>query len=281
MLRVATTALVLGILLAPATLADHAYSHRYIVFGRVVDAAGSPVQGLDVAVEMPRAVWIEGPCDPDPRTWTEAFGTLTTRPVTNDQGEFVFCSHVHEIPTDAGAGVVTLEGGGSRAFEIDPARRLSFVLMQLPDVDPRARIDGYDHEYTVWGRFWRPSQGEDFIEGVRVAGETLDLATVRVLIDAEGVRYENATRTNGYGDFSVRVPVDHRLRGGTIQVSVGPVDATRPVDPTYGGTGFLVDLPSDQDRFVGGVLGAVAIALVGGAAVLPVVRRLRPPDDGT
>ncbi len=44
--------LLLGSLLAPLTDGSHTVGHRYLVFGRLIDGAGNPVQNQDVSIQI-------------------------------------------------------------------------------------------------------------------------------------------------------------------------------------------------------------------------------------
>src|ERR1700752_1037177 len=86
-----------GMTLLPVAAADHSYSHRYIIYGRVLDANHDPVQGVTVNVGYDSVFQgtLEGACANQPGTETEAFGRTQNIPVTNAWGEFMVCFHKH------------------------------------------------------------------------------------------------------------------------------------------------------------------------------------------
>lgn len=203
--------LLLAALLAPAAAADHVYSHRYVVLGRVLDAEGRPVPSVTVVLAFRNAT-AEGPCANQPNTETEAFGPTTTRPVTNAHGEFMFCSHVHALPRASDAMQAELsvrERNVTERVPVDPLFRSSFVVLRLPAAEPHADASALDATHTVAGRLWREAPGDGvMVENVRVYGHTVNRVPVNVTLTlgtGETLR-ANAT-TNGYGDFSLRVPL--------------------------------------------------------------------------
>ena len=81
---VAVLALFALVPLAQHASADHVYTHRYVVQGRVVDTAGQPVQGATMTVEFrgwfPDDGEIAGTCreDNSQRTGDTTFLTATS-----------------------------------------------------------------------------------------------------------------------------------------------------------------------------------------------------------
>lgn len=273
---------VLALLFAVATLlpvaaADHTYSHRYIVFGRVVDANDNPVQGVTVDLGY-KDFEPDGACVRQPNTETEAFGETTTKPVTNQYGEFTFCFHTHSMsralpgtgilrvpdPADPTASLVEQE------FRLDPYTRHSFQLLRLDEPSDAANPDVLESAYTIQGNAWRSAGGETYLDSVRVFGLALENAPVNITFTYNGREPVtlNAT-TNGYGDFAIRVPVEERPTTGEVTIEVANETFTEPVNP-YGVTAFAVELEEQDDPFVQKfLLGAgivLGIAVVGGAA---------------
>ena len=70
--------------LLPSASADHVYSHRYVVYARVVDEQDRPVPGVPVTLDFPETV--EGTCNPQPKNATEYFGNTVTRNVSDANG---------------------------------------------------------------------------------------------------------------------------------------------------------------------------------------------------
>jgi hypothetical protein len=206
---------------APLASADHVYSHRYIVVGRLVDAAGNPVPDANVSLTL-RDLTSEGPCANQPGTETEAFGRTQDRPVTNQWGEFMFCRHVHAMSRALpGTAVLRVEGANvTEEVPLDPYFRISSVVLRLPEPSPRANATALDTAYTVAGRAWQEA-GAGVVEGIRVFGTTVDRVPVNVTLERHGWTERVNATTNNYGDFSVRIPVDARMADGRILVEVG------------------------------------------------------------
>lgn len=219
--------LLLGALLVPVAAADHVYSHRYVVLGRVLDADGNPVLGVTVALAL-RGVGTEGACANQPGTETEAFGPTTTRPTTNALGEFTFCAHVHILPRASDAAQVELsvpQRNVTQAAPVDPLFRSSVVVLRLPAAEPAANGTALDVTHTVAGRLWREAPGEGvMLENVRVYGHTVNRVPVNVTVTTNEGHVLNASSvTNGYGDFSLRLPLPEGAlpRGKVVVEALG------------------------------------------------------------
>lgn len=258
--------------LAPMAEADHTYSHRYVVFGRVVDAAGNPVQGLGTNLGY-RDFQPEGACANQPNTETEAFGVTRTTPVTNEYGEFIFCFHAHRMSDQLeGHGIIDIaELQLTHEFEFDAHTRHSFVFIQLNETHPRANPTILDESYTIMGNVWRETSKDTYLDGVKVYGLTIDNAPVNITFTYNGnepIRL-NAT-TNAYGNFAIRVPVTERPTSGTVTIEVANETVTHPIDGTYGVTAAKVTLERVSDPFLSKLLiGAgilAAVAVVGGGS---------------
>lgn len=258
--------------LAPLAEADHAYSHRYVVFGRVVDAAGNPVQGLQTDLRY-RDFTPEGACANQPGTETEAFGSTRTTPITNQYGEFIFCFHAHRMSDQLeGHGIIAIpEAGMVHEFEFDAHTRHSFVLIQLNETRADANPDILEQSYTILGNVWRETSKDTYLEGVKVYGVTIDQAPVNITFTYNGkepIRL-NAT-TNNYGNFAIRIPVTERPVSGEVTIETEGETFTAPVDATYGVTTFKAELERVSDPFLTNLLIGVgvvaAVAVVGGGS---------------
>lgn len=266
-------ALLASSLLLPLAASDHAYSHRYIIYGRVIDANGNPVPGLTVNFGL-KDLETEGPCANQPGTETEAFGRTEDKRVTNPWGEFMFCRHVHSMSRAIPGTAVLLipeANNFSKEVELDPYYRVSFVSLQLPDVRPDATTEVKD--YTVLGRLWTEGDAKTHVEGIRVFGETYNNGPVNVTLEVPGQEPIHAnTTTNNYGDFAIRIPVTAKPSGGFVTIEANGHTYREAVDPTVGTTAFKVELPGSS-FFSGTVLYATlgiaaAAVIVVGAFVL-------------
>lgn len=254
--------------LLPLAVADHAYSHRYVVYGRVVDANGDPVPSMTVRLGFQDVTGIEGNCANQPGTETEAFGRTETRQVTNEHGEFMFCTHVHQLARSLpGAAIVSVENVNVTE-EIDVNFRTSFVVVKLPDVRENANKNVRDTTYTVLGRLWRDSSS-DRVEGIRVFGETVDNVPVNITLNYDGKTVKVNTTTNNYGDFAVRVPVESRPTSGTIVVEAVGETHTEEIDPTAGATQMKIETEKAPSALLSGntlwvIVGiAAAVGIIG------------------
>lgn len=259
--------------LVPVVMADHAYSHRYVIYGRVIDADGNPVPGLTVDLGFRDVQGLEGNCAQQPGTETDAFGRTETRPVTNTYGEFTFCAHVHSMSrTLPGVAILQVEGGNAtEEITLDPYYRVSYATLQLPDTHPRADPSILDTTYTVVGRMWLEGNSRTHVEGIRVFGETLNNAPVNVTVEYDGKTSTVQTMTNNYGDFAVRVPVESRPTEGTVRVQAANMSFTEDVDPRAGATLLKAEAGSVGGGFftkttlyvVGGILATVLLVAGG------------------
>jgi len=264
----------------PLAAADHAYSHRYVVFGRVVDAAGNSVPGLTVDLGYEPPFEPEGPCATQPNIDTEAFGPTRTQPVTNEMGEFIFCFHTHAMSrTTPGAGIIRIDSLDlDQRFEFDGFMRYSIVTVKLPDVHPAANTTANDATYTVVGRAWQAAGTDIRIEGIRVYGDTIQNTPVEVTLAYNGQEPVTVTtRTNGYGDFAVRVPVVERATSGTVTVTIENSTFTSAVTDS-GMSAVRAEVAKANDPFVAKALLGVGIAaavVVGGGAVWYTTNKVR------
>lgn len=229
--------------LLPMAEADHAYSHRYVIFGRLLDSEGNPVPGQTVQLGFRDVGNVEGRCATQPRTETDAFGRTEDRPVTNEFGEFMFCAHVHSlsraIPGHAILNVV--EANVTKEIELDVYRRMSYVPIELAEPHPNANKEALQRSYTVVGRLWREASA-DHVEGIRVFGETVNNAPVNVTLEYDGKTVTANTTTNNYGDFAVRVPVDSRPTAGTVRIQAEGETFSGAIEPRVGTTALKPEL---------------------------------------
>lgn len=268
----------------PLAAADHAYSHRYIVYGRVVDAENNPVAGLTVDLGYEKPFEPEGPCGNQPGTETTAFGPTRNNPVTNELGEFIFCFHTHSMSrTTPGAGILRVESLElEKRFEFDGYMRYSFVPIVLESAHPNANKTVSSDFYTVFGRAWRPSGGAISIEGIRVYGDTAHNkpANLTFAYNGKEPQFANVT-TNNYGDFSYRFPVTERPTSGTVSIVIENETFTQNVD-TLGVSAFRLELPEPKDPFVTKFLiglGIFAAVVVGGGGLWFLSSRAKSARD--
>lgn len=274
----------LALAIVPLAAADHAYSHRYIVFGRVVDAENDPVPDLTVDLGYEEPFEPEGPCANQPGTETEAFGPTRTSPVTNQFGEFTFCFHTHSMSRGTpGAGILKIESlGVEQRFEFDGFMRYSFVPIKLNTTQSTANTTLLSQFYTVQGRSWRPEGADVRVEGIRVYGDTVKFSPVNITFTYNGNEPMKVnTSTNGYGDFALRIPVTERPTSGTVTIEVANETFTQDITP-LGVTQFRAELAEIKDPFVAKALiglGVAAVVVAGGGALWFATSRVRAARD--
>ncbi len=220
--------------LAPPAAADHVYSHRYLFVGRVVDDAGRPVPNATVQVVLDPSLPLEGPCGSQPRTETAAWGVTIMRPVTNALGEFMFCYHVHVVPSAVPPqAALRVQGmdATERVVTLDPDFRASYVVLRLPS--GVGGDNALDRTATLAGRVWQPQAGA-VLEGVPVNGLTVNLAPVNLTFSHDGVEETLQAATNNYGDFAVRVNLSAPVRNGTLTVESMGKRFSAPYHPEAG-----------------------------------------------
>lgn len=267
--------------LAPLAAADHAYSHRYIVFGRVVDAENNPVPGLTVDLGYEKPFTPEGPCANQPGTGTDAWASTQTSPITNSFGEFFFCFHAHSMSrTTPGVGIISIDALGiEERFEFDGYMRYSVVPIRLASAHPEANETAFQTTYTVQGRAWEDAGTDIRVEGVRVYGDTLHNQPVEITFAYNGKEPVTLnTTTNNYGDFAVRVPVTERPTSGTVTMKIRNETFTQDVDGETGVTAFRAEVEKPNDPFLAKALIGVGIAaavVVGGGAVWYTTNKVR------
>lgn len=262
--------------LVPTAAADHAYSHRYIVYGRVIDAENDPVPGLTVDLGYKPPFKPEGPCGNQPGTETQAFGPTRNQPVTNQFGEFTFCFHTHGLSRGTpGTGIVRIDAHGvEKEVEFDGFMRYSFVPIKLDSVVPTANKTANEQFYTVLGRAWEATPSEIKVEGVGVWGDTIYNTPFNVTIAIDGREPEVVSgQTNTYGDFAVRIPVASRPTGGSVTFAIDGKefnDPTAAIDPEFGVThirGQVGELKTSN------IPGATLLAILGVVAIAAILAR--------
>ena len=271
--RVALVALALLAVvgLSPLASADHAFSHRYIVYGKVVDANGNPVPNVFVNMGYdPKQFTPEGQCTTSqPGMSTQAFGLTVTNPTTNAHGEFMYCYHQHAISKALpGSYYLRINDAANnisfdKNYDFDPLFRVDYAIIKLDKVIPSAKPDVSN--YTIAGRFFEPTGSLVYVEGNPVYGYTSNNQPVNVTFVHDGVTENFATYTDNYGDFAYRIPTNATVTSGTISVEASGVTKTFSVDPKVAYSGVKVEVPKPADPFLKGaliVLGIVVLVAV-------------------
>lgn len=264
----------------PLATADHAYSHRYIIFGRLVDANGNPVPSVTLNMDISDPLLaVESSCratGTGSDLSTDAYGPTASDPLTDTLGDFIFCFHGHSMrrntPGEVRIAIPAMPEVPAITLTLDPLFRTQFLLFTLPTVSAEARADTVEGNYTVIGRFWRESAGkEESVEGIPVYGDTLTRLPVLIeLVDPAGAVIANrTTTTNDYGDFAVRVPTASRFVDGVVRITGGNRTFTAPA-AREGVTHFKAEMAPAESQVLQNILiigGAIVagVAIVGGA----------------
>ncbi|HUR68739.1 MAG TPA: hypothetical protein VM370_05785 [Candidatus Thermoplasmatota archaeon] len=269
----------------PLAAADHAYSHRYIVWGRVIDAENNPVPGVTVDLGYEKPFNPEGACANQPGTETDAYGPTRTSPVTNQFGEFTFCFHHHSMSRSTpGTGILRIDSlNVEKRIEFDGYMRYSYVVVKLDSTQPTANKTSLATEYTLQGRAWRPSGSDIRIESIRVYGDTVHNKPVNLTFTYNGKDPITLnTTTNNYGDYSVRVPVTERPTSGKVTMVIENETFTADIDGSTGISYIRAELKKPTDPFVTKFLiglGIVAAVVVGGGALWFASNRVKASRD--
>lgn len=187
-MKLAALALVL-LALAPLALADHVYSHRLLVDGRLVGSEGAPLAGRTIELYTEGEDLLE-PCREGPH-----------QRVTDFSGDFRFCFHQHDLSAATRVGLRS--GNASAIRSVDVAFRRMTILMIEPN-ETGITTPAWNETYRVGGRVWQP--GPVALEGVQVFGIAVIGAPVNLTVrDESGGESVFRTRTDAYGDFDLEV----------------------------------------------------------------------------
>ena len=264
--------LLIALLAIPLVTADHVYSHRLVIDGRLLGNDGLPLPGRVVTVASTGQDLLE-PCREGSRV------------ITDESGDFRFCYHIHELAPSTRYNLSY--GNTSVERPVDVAMRRSFLVLVEPNETGTAP-ENWSQTFRVSGRAWRP--GPTTLEGVRVFGEAMTSLPVNLTVhDGEGNTNTFRSQTDGYGDYDLIVQEPANATQLTVTVeAMGrsqpvPLDATAhrafaPIyvpyagdavhEPTKIGTGPTEQRPgSASPRADPVIVIAVAIGLVIAIAV--------------
>lgn len=253
-----------------AAAAEDNFAHRYVVYGRVVDNASQPVRDLLVDIGLDAALGAPEDCPIFANARLEALGTARTQRRTSERGDFLFCFHLHELPSGVGPAAVRIEAANfTTEFALDPVARVSFLNLQLDAELPEARTSALETNHTVIARLWYPVEEGTTLEGVPVLALPFADAPVTITADfGQGQVVRGTTRTNAYGDLAVDLPLPSRPGAGAIALDAAGKRMTLPLEATTGMTPFRFEVPAPDP----GLSPATTIAIAGAAvaAVLAV-----------
>lgn len=196
------------LLLVPFAAADHVYSHRVVVEGRLLGADGLPLPGVLVHVEG-QGELLNDACQNDQRN------------VTDENGDFWFCFHKHELARNA---VVTVwaDNASDQRFIDRDLRKMSFLLVDATRMG--VAPPGWGEEFRVSGRVWLRSPSE--LDGVQVSGVALPREHVTVSLGSGGSWSSYPLVTNQFGDFDTTLRVMSASEFRSLDVDVSASGAT-------------------------------------------------------
>lgn len=214
-------ALLLALLVVPLAGADHVFSHRLYVVGRVVDSEGLPAPGLAVNVTF-EGVRASGRCyDSKPE-------------VTGPRGDYEICRHAHELPADAR--VVVRVAGAERAALIDAELRHATASLQLPEPAPTNDITGereFARAFRVTGRSFSLLAASENAEGVQVNASPLHVNVTARLLEGERVVAEASGAPNEHGLYTLDLDVAALPEGAVVEVTNGREHAEATASPLF------------------------------------------------
>lgn len=207
-------------LVVPGALADHVFSHRIYLVGRVVDAQGLPVAGAPI--EITPSFRVGGACfDSKPNA-------------TRAQGEFEICRHAHALPENASLKVVI--EGVERELPMDPDLRLVSLHLQLPGPARTIDLTGvreFNRTYVVAGRHFARVAEPIAVEGVLVNGTPLAGNVTARMTAAGSVVAEGNASPDEHGDFEIVLDIGTIPEGALVHVESGREMVEETASPLF------------------------------------------------
>jgi hypothetical protein len=221
----------------PVAEADHVYSHRFVMEGRVLDAEGLPVPGLPV--EFYSVGWSAGAaCQREPPA-----------AVTDENGDFRFCYHVHEVSASWRVGVLV---NGTRCPDCERPMDTAFrrtVITTVLENETGVAPSEWERTYSVTGKVWR--RGATLLEDVPVHGLAITDAPVNVTLRLpDGTSTEEQLVTDGFGDFDGTFLLEEGVNASEVEMVLETMGQrqTRPLATSAHRqtVGFMLP-PQDED----------------------------------
>lgn len=222
--------LVTLLLLGPA-LADHVFSHRLVVEGRLVDANGAPIPGREVEL-FTEGEDLLAPCR----------GEGQER-VTDEYGDFRFCFHHHEVGPGTRVGVRS--GNATTIKPVDVAFRRMMMLLRDDNATGLAP-PAWNETYRISGRAWRV--GPTTLEGVAVYGvAVIDLDVNLTVRDQNNATTTFHSRTDGFGDFDLVIETPANASNLSLTLEAQSRAQPTQLDPFFHRTYAPLYLPGEID----------------------------------
>jgi hypothetical protein len=245
----AAIALAALLMISSPALADHVYSHRFVLEGRLLGSDDLPLPGREVEFFSRGPDSLIVPCPHGPSS-----------PVTDEWGDFRFCFHEHELHATTRAGIRV--GNVTITKPMDTAFRRTVVIAGEPN-ETGIAPPGWSTTFRVAGKAWQP--GTTVLESVQVYGIAVAALTVNLTIVTPHGQTVLQNVTDGYGDFDfvVRLTQDEELANVTAKIeTLGRGQPVR-LDPIS----HRVTVPLYVEN--GGVVGDIAATFPQNAYVLP------------
>lgn len=267
MMRAALLLLVL-LLATPLAAADHSYSHRLYVSGRIIGDDGLPAAAVPLRLTF-HNVSAAGHC-------------FDSKPEASDGfGDFEVCRHAHHIP--ANASVTVVAGNASVTLPIDPELRMASGNLHVGgevarDISAQRQ---FARTYTVVGSSFvllaRPIQEEGIT--VRAAPSTENVTAS--LLDGDDTLATAQGRPDEYGRFRLRFDITDVPAAALVRVTAGVATSEETVSTLFRRSDVslahdlrLVQGPGEDAPGSQTPLGAgVAVAAVAVAAALSLGRK--------
>lgn len=200
------------LLLAPVAAAEHVFSHRIYVVGRVIDTEGRPAPGLAVELAFEGAR-VGGACAVNARSES-----------TGPRGDFELCRHGHALDSAGNASVLVRVGREERRVALEPDLRHAVANMQLASAREAQDIAGdrlFERTLTVTGRHFALVPDAQSVESVQVnATPILGNLTVTLLLGEDELARANGS-TDEDGLYHIDLNVTDIPAGAIVRVRAG------------------------------------------------------------
>lgn len=200
--------LLVAALLLPVAAADHVYSHRVFVVGRVLDVEGRPAAGvpLDLTFE---GMATGGSC-------------MEQRPdVTGPRGDYEVCRHVHALPRHAN--VTVRAGNVSKTVGVDPDLRVAIASLQL-DTSALHDVSGerqFARTFDVVGRAFTLLPRPVVEENVQVNATPLyENVSVELLLGDETLASAQVA-PDEHGTYRAALAIGELPPGAIVRAGIG------------------------------------------------------------
>ncbi len=228
--------LLLALLFVPVAEATHQWGHRYMIYGRILDADGDPVQHRPVAITVDTTK----KTDPRMTVLTDCDGLYysykeNANPAEGDLGLEGGVMHIHkwELPS-SGKWKVSTEFGSKRG-QVRPEMHRSTVNLQVDEDVPAAPEcpagTDWRKTYVVEGRL-QEIDGKNRLDKMTMSGGGLEYRVFATIETTNGTMTANGT-TNRFGDFMITFQNVTVKEGGEVTAEWGGKTQTGRINTKY------------------------------------------------